>query len=71
MNIEQHTAAAIKRERLISIEPPTYGPDHSNHVQNVEIFIGNSPVFHENPRCPTGPFMVPDDPGSYTETEKY
>ena len=70
-NVESHTAGVIKPKQIEEIDPITWGPDYKYHVQNVEIYIGNSPNFLENPKCPGGPFMVRDDPLSYTDTEKH
>ena len=46
---------------------PADHPESSNEwVQNVEVYIGNSPDYILNKRCPGGPFMRTDDPNSYS-----
>ena len=36
--------------------------DHKSQLLNVEIHIGNSSDWSQNPKCAGGPFLDPDDP---------
>lgn len=34
--------------------------------QNFEVYIGDDPVYSNNPKCPGGPFMLWEDQNSFT-----
>ena len=54
-----------------------YGEDQPNEhtnknewVQNYQLYIGDDPVYSNNPKCPGGPFMRTDDSSNYTTIAK-
>ena len=48
-------------------DEPSEHTNKNEWVQNYQLYIGDDPVYSNNPKCPGGPFMRTDDSSNYTK----